>query len=201
MEVRESQIRDEHAPDVQVREENMEELQDVVARNLSFFHKRAYRYLGDPYDAEDAVQDAILSAYKHLDQFKRTAKMTTWLTSIVMNSALTQLRRRPRLPHISVDERIGNEQDYFVSDTLADKRQNPEGECIRSDLRKHLMQFVAELSPSLRKAIQLRDLDGLTTSETANVLGLTKGTVKSQLSRARFKLKQLMHGMNEERLT
>jgi L-glyceraldehyde 3-phosphate reductase len=56
--------------------------------------------VGDPHDAEDAVQDALLSAYKHLDQFKRTAKMTTWLTSIVTNSALSQLRRRPRHPHI-----------------------------------------------------------------------------------------------------
>jgi RNA polymerase sigma-70 factor (ECF subfamily) len=201
MEARPLHIRDEHDPAVQIRERSMGELQDTISRNLSFFYKRAYRYVGDPHDAEDAVQDALLSAYKHLDQFKGTAKMTTWLTSIVTNSALTQLRRRPRHPHISVDERIGNEQDQCVSETLADIRPNPEGEYIRSDLRRHLVQFVTELSPSLRKAIQLRDLDGLTTSEAAHVLGVSEGTVKAQVSRGRSKLKRLIRGVKKKRLT
>jgi RNA polymerase sigma-70 factor (ECF subfamily) len=195
MGTRPSHIRDEHDPAVQVRIQSIGELQDVVSQNLSFFYKRAYRYVGDPHDAEDAVQDALLSAYKHLDQFKGTAKITTWLTSIVTNSALTQLRRRPRHPHISVDERIGNQQDHYVFDTLADIRPNAESEYIRSDLRRHIMQFVTELSPSLRKAIQLCDLDGLTTREAADLLGVPHGTLKSRVSRARWKLKQLMRSM------
>jgi RNA polymerase sigma-70 factor, ECF subfamily len=193
MGTRPSHIRDEHDPAVQVRIQSIGELQDVVSQNLSFFYKRAYRYVGDPHDAEDAVQDALLSAYKHLDQFKGTAKITTWLTSIVTNSALTQLRRRSRYPHVSVDEKIGNEQDHYVSDTLADIRPNPESEYISSDLRRQLMRFVTRLSPSLRNAIQLCDLDGLTTREAADLLGVPHGTLKSRVSRARWKLKQLMH--------
>ena len=63
------------------------------------------------------MQDALLSAYKHLDQFKGTAKMTTWLTAIVTNCALTQLRRRPRQPHVSLDERSDEERDYCVRQT------------------------------------------------------------------------------------
>src|SRR5258708_22504573 len=120
METRPLHFRDKHDFAVQVQVQNIGELQDVVSRNLPFFYKRAYRYVGDPHDAEDAVQDALLSAYKHLDQFKRTAKMTTWLTSIVTNSALSQLRKRPRHPHISMDEKIGDQQDHSGSDTLAD---------------------------------------------------------------------------------
>ena len=81
METRPSHVRDEHHPAVQIREESIGELQDAVSRNLSSFFKRAYRYVGDPHDAEDAMQDALLSAYKHLDQFKGTARMTTCLPS------------------------------------------------------------------------------------------------------------------------
>src|ERR1700684_2972770 len=85
----------------QTLERSMEEFQDAVSQHLPMLHKRAYRYLGNSHDAEDAVQDALLSAYKHLDQFKGNARMTTWLTSIVTNSALTKLRRRRQRPHFS----------------------------------------------------------------------------------------------------
>jgi RNA polymerase sigma-70 factor (ECF subfamily) len=201
MEARPSYFRNEHDLAVPIREENLRELQDAVSRNMTLFYKRAYRYVGDPHDAEDVVQDALLSAYRHLDQFKGTAKMTTWLTTIVTNSALTKLRKRPRYPHISMDERIGHEQDHCVSDTLADGRPDPENEYIRSELHGHFLQFITELSPSLRKAIELRDLEGLTTSEAARVLGVTEGTVKAQVSRARSKLKQLIRGVKKGRLT
>jgi RNA polymerase sigma-70 factor, ECF subfamily len=133
-----------------------------------------------------------LSAYKHLEQFKATAKMTTWLTTIVTNSALTQLRRRPRHPHVSLDERVAEDQDYCIADRLADKRPNPESEYIRSESHGYLMQFMTELSPAQRKVIQLRVMDGLTTSQAADILGVSGGTVKSQVSRARAKLKQIM---------
>ena len=103
METRPSHVRDEHHPAVQIREESIGELQDAVSRNLSSFFKRAYRYVGDPHDAEDAMQDALLSAYKHLDQFKGTARMTTWLTSIASNGELAQrvrcsLKSKPEIP-------------------------------------------------------------------------------------------------------
>jgi RNA polymerase sigma-70 factor (ECF subfamily) len=185
----------EQQPGVIVREQNAEELQYVVSQYLPALYSRAYRYVGDAHDAEDAVQDALLSAYKHLDQFKATAKMTTWLTTIVTNSALSQLRRRPRTPHVSLDERLGGEQDYFLSDRLADVRPSPEGEYIRSEMHGNLMQSVMELSPSLRKTIQLFYLDGLSTREVAHVLGVPQGTVKARMFRARSQLKRLMGAM------
>jgi RNA polymerase sigma-70 factor (ECF subfamily) len=168
----------------------MEELQDVISRQLTLFHRRAYRYLGNAHDAEDAVQDAFLSAYKHLDQFKGNAKMTTWLTSIVTNSALSQLRRNPRQPHSSLDDRLDQDRNHHLSERLIDFRPSPEDECVVSELRGYLTQIVGELSPSLRTAIQLRDFDGLTTSEAAHVLGVPEGTMKARVSRARSKLKQ-----------
>jgi RNA polymerase sigma-70 factor, ECF subfamily len=169
-----------------------EELQDIFTRSMPSLYRRAYRYLGNAADAEDAVQDALLSACRHLDQFKGQSKMSTWLTTIVINSALTQLRRRPRHIHMSLDEQFGDESGYCVSERLADHRPSPEDECIESELHGHLMQFVEELPPSLARAFRLRDLDGMTTSEAANALGVANVTVKAQVSRARTRLRRLV---------
>jgi RNA polymerase sigma-70 factor (ECF subfamily) len=193
MQAQPSHIGNEQNPVVQIRRRNTGELQEIVSRHLPMLYRRAFRYVGDSHEAEDVVQDALLSAYRHLDQFQGTAKMTTWLTTIVTNSALTRLRKRPRHDHISLDERLGEDQDYCVSDGLADARPSPESECIRSERHDQLIQYVKQLSPSFRKAIQLCDLDGLTTKEVADILGVPHSTMKSRVSRARWKLKQLMH--------
>ncbi len=124
-------MRDKDGPTVPIRQASIEEFQDAVSRNLPVLYRMAYRYVGDPHDAEDAVQDALLSACKHLDHLKRTAKMTTWLTSIVTNSALSQLRRRPRHPRVSTDERVGDQQNRTFFDILADLRPNPEDDCVQ----------------------------------------------------------------------
>jgi RNA polymerase sigma-70 factor (ECF subfamily) len=189
MQESESNIGSEERLDGCVLEKETQELQDVLTRSMESFYRRAYRYLGNAADAEDAVQDALLSACRHLDQFKGQSKISTWLTTIVINSALTQLRRRPRQIHTSLDEQFGEEPGYSVSELLADRRPSPEDECIESELYGHLMDFVEELPPSLGKAFQLRDLDGLTTREAAQILGVADVTVKAQVSRARARLR------------
>jgi RNA polymerase sigma-70 factor (ECF subfamily) len=119
--------------------------------------------------------------------------MSTWLTTIVINSALTKLRRRPRQIHTSLDERLGEEEEgYCLAERLADSKPSPEAEYAGSELLDRLMQFVAELPPSLRKAFQLRELDGMTISEAAQILGVAEVTVKGQVSRARARLRQLI---------
>lgn len=167
-------------------------MQDILSRYLPRFYTSAYRYLGNAADAEDAVQDALLAGYKHLDQFKGDAQLSTWLTVIVTNCARMQLRRRPRHTHLSLDEPAGEDQEYCLSDRLAAAGPSPEEECHHSQLHERLLQSVAQLSPSLRRAFQLRDLEGLTVKEAAHTLGLSEGTVKAQLSRARAKLTRLM---------
>ena len=170
--------------------EKTQEMQDVLTQSMPSFYRRAYRYLGNAADAEDAVQDALLSACRHLDQFKGQSKMSTWLTTIVINSALTQLRRRPSQLHTSLDEQFGEEPGYCVSERLADRRPSPEDECTMSELYGHLLHFIEELPPASRYAFQLRDLDGLTTSEAAQILGVADVTVKAHVSRARAKLRR-----------
>ena len=116
--------------------------------------------------------------------------MSTWLTTIVTNCARMQLRRRVHQVHVSLEEPMGEERKYFVSERLAHYGSNPEDECRRSELNTRLKRLVAELSPRLRKTFQLRELDGLSTSEAAHILGIPEGTVKAQLARARAKLRQ-----------
>jgi RNA polymerase sigma-70 factor, ECF subfamily len=176
---------------VWIFEKETQEMQDVLTRSMQSLYRRAYRYLGNAADAEDAVQDALLSACRHLDQFKGQSKMSTWLTTIVINSALTQLRRRPRQIHMSLDEQFGEEPGYCLSERLADRRPSPEDECMKSELYGHLMRFVEELPPASRYAFQLCELEGMTKSEVAHILGVADVTVKAHVSRARAKLRRL----------
>lgn len=168
------------------------ELEEAVSRYLPSLYRRAFRYVGDPHDAEDAVQDALLSAYKHLGQFKGTAKITTWLTAIVTNSALAQLRKRPRHSHVSLNEQLKDEQESSFSDTLADTRPNPEDECASSESHDFLMRCFSELSPSLQQAFRLHYMDGLTATEAAHLLNVSVATMKSRVWRARNSLKRMM---------
>jgi RNA polymerase sigma-70 factor (ECF subfamily) len=169
------------------------ELHDVLSRQLPRFYRSAYRQLGNAADAEDAVQDALLAAYKHLDQFRGQAQLSTWLTAIVTNCARMQLRRRPRQPHVSLDEQLGQDQEYSLLDRLADSGPSPEEECSKAELHGHLVEYVGQLSTPLRRAYQMSDLEGRSVKEIAQTLGLAEGTVKAQLSRARAKLSRMMY--------
>ena len=140
------------------------------------------------------MQDALLAAYKHLKEFRGDAQLSTWLTTIVINCARMHLRKRSRHIHISLDSRIGEEQEYSLSDTLADHRPNPEDECHTSTLKTRLMKSAAQLSPALRRTFHLRFVDHLSVGETARVLGVPIGTVKAHTARARAKLRKSMPG-------
>jgi RNA polymerase sigma-70 factor (ECF subfamily) len=166
--------------------ERAQELDSVVSRYLPMFYKRAFRFLGNATDAEDAVQDALLSAYKHLGQFRGQAQLSTWLTTIVTNAARMQLRRR-RGSYLSLDEEQG-EDGLTFSEQLPDLRPSPEEVCSTAEARDRLVEGVKRLSPKLRQAFQLREIDGLSTREAALILGVPEGTVKAQLARARAKL-------------
>src|SRR5277367_1698320 len=126
------------------------ELHDVLAKRLPSLHRSAYRLLGNAADAEDAVQDALVSACKHLDQFRGESQMATWLTAIVFNSARMQLRRQPRQIHVSLDEQIGEGQQYSFSERLASLGPNPEEQYRNCELNGHIRRLMTHLSPTLQ---------------------------------------------------
>jgi RNA polymerase sigma-70 factor (ECF subfamily) len=166
--------------------------EQVLSSRLPLFYRQAYRLLGNAADAEDAVQDALLAAYSHLDEFKGQSQISTWLMSILLNCARMQLRRRHRYTYVPLDEPIGKMQTSSLSEQLPDQRPNPEDECRHSELSTRLTHFHGQLSPTLRRTFELRDVDGLSIRETARILGVPAGTVKARSARARKRLKELM---------
>lgn len=167
------------------------EMMNVVSQRLPSFYGIAYRLLGNTEDAEDAVQDALLSAHKNLKQFRGDAKMSTWLTAIVCNSARMHLRRRLRPPHVSLDSPMRDEQES-LSQRLVHHGLSPEHVYRNSETNRQLRQCATQLSPALRRTFWLRDIEELSVRETSRILGLSTGTIKAQLSRARVKLKRIM---------
>jgi len=170
----------------------IQELTTDFASHLPSFNRIALCRLGNVADAEDAVQDAFLSAYTHLNQFKRHAQMSTWLTTIVVNSARMKVRSRPRQSHIPLDGQDPEQHHLSFSETLSDHRPNPEEVCRRWEFAERLAEFSTRLSPTLRRTFQLREVDGLSIRETAQALGVPDNTVKARVARARANLKQLV---------
>jgi len=176
----------------QCRQSGVEELTNIFVDRWQFLYRIAMRQLENRADAEDAVQDAFLSAYRYLDQFKRQARMSTWVTAIVINSARMKLRRRPRKVHVALSDQSQDHDSEQVLEILRDRRPNPEEVSQRNELTERVLRFTTQISPTLRRTFQLRDVYGLSIRDTARVLGLPNGTVKAQTARARAKLKLLM---------
>jgi RNA polymerase sigma-70 factor (ECF subfamily) len=160
----------------------------VLSYGLQSLYRYAYRLLGNRPDAEDAVQDALVAAFQHLNEFRGEAQLSTWLTAIVINCARMQLRKRSRYTQVSLDSRIGENQKYPLSDTLVDRRPNPEDECQRAWANARLMESAARLSPTLQRTFHLRYVDHLSFCEIARILGVPIGTVKARTLRARAKV-------------
>jgi RNA polymerase sigma-70 factor (ECF subfamily) len=167
------------------------DFEGVISRYSPVLFRVALRRLRNVEDAEDAVQDALLSAYKYIGQFEGRSQLSTWLTRIVTNAAGMKLRRRPRRETLSLDDDQENEISALAKE-LTDARPNPETLCAQSEMNETLQRALAQLSPKLRSAFQLRELAGLSTQEAANTLGITTNTLKCRVVRARASLSLLL---------
>ena len=143
-------------------------------------------------DAEDVVQDAFLKAYENLDQFQGNSKFYTWLVRIAVNEALMKLRRRRSDRTVSLDEDIETEEDTMPRE-VADWSPNPEQLYKQGELKDILRKTIQGLPASFRTVFVLRDVEGLSTEETAEALDLSIPAVKSRLLRARLQLRERLH--------
>jgi RNA polymerase sigma-70 factor (ECF subfamily) len=140
-------------------------------------------------DAEDVVQDAFLKAYEKLDQFQGNSKFYTWLVRIAVNESLMRLRKRRTGRMVSIDEDVETEEGSMPRD-LAEWRPDPEMMYGQSELAEILRKTIQGLPPGFRVVFVLRDVEGLSTEETAETLGLSVPAVKSRLLRARLQLRE-----------
>src|ERR1700746_4096975 len=143
-------------------------------------------------DAEDVVQDAFLKAYSNLEQFQGQSKFYTWLVRIAVNEALMKLRRRRPERTVSLDEEVKTEDDS-VPREVADWSPNPEQQYTQAELREILDKTIHGLPATFRTVFVLRDVEGLSTEETAEALDLSVPAVKSRLLRARLQLRERLN--------
>jgi RNA polymerase sigma-70 factor (ECF subfamily) len=141
-------------------------------------------------DAEDAMQEAFLKSYEHLPNFQGDSRFYTWLVRIAVNQALMKLRkRRPNL--VSLDEPVETEDD-MVEHQIRDWGPSPEQRFAQTELHEILSRAIAQISPDYRTVFTLRDVEGISTEETAQLLGISVPAVKTRLLRARLKLRGIL---------
>ncbi|MGB8473417.1 MAG: sigma-70 family RNA polymerase sigma factor [Candidatus Acidiferrum sp.] len=147
----------------------------------------ALRVLGNTEDAEDALQDGLLSAYRNMKRFEGRSQFSTWLTRIVINAALMRRRSAKSRPAVSLDE-PPREDELPISERFAAEGPNPEEIFAGTELREMISENLDELSPLLRTAFVLREVEGYSTGEAAKKLGVTENTLKARLWRARHQM-------------
>ena len=184
----------------QASQEVRMEFEKIVSHRLPQFRRTAMRWLRNPEDAEDAVQDAMLSAYKHIGAFHGRAQLSTWITAIVINSVRMHLRRRPRCQVLSLDQGP-DEGRSGIAEFLADPRPTPEQSLERSELRDLVARLTSGLPDSQRAALRLHLRNGLSIREAAETLGVPEGTLKAQLARGRAALTRRFHKVAGKRQT
>jgi RNA polymerase sigma-70 factor (ECF subfamily) len=142
-------------------------------------------------DAEDVLQDAFLKAYEHLPGFQGNSKFYTWLVRITVNEALMKLRKRRGDRTVPLDEPVDTGEE-MVNREIAVWEDNPEQRYSQAEMQKILGDAVQDLKPDFRTVFVLRDIEELSTEETAEVLGISVPAVKSRLLRARLALREML---------
>lgn len=176
---------------------DVEIIQQVLDGNTAMFellmrryNERVYRaarsIVRDEQEAEDIMQQAYVNAFTHLQQFNGSAQFSTWLTRIAINEALARVRRRGR--YEAFDDEVSNVEPFMSSNLV----ENPERQAFAGELRGLLEWAIDTLPDGMREVFVLRDVEGLSTSEVAESLGVSEGVVKTRLSRGRAALRRML---------
>ena len=153
----------------------------------------ARRFLRHEQDAQDAVQEAFLSAFKAIERFEGNSKLSTWLHRIVVNASLMKLRSQKRKPERPIEDLLPKYKDD------GHPMQTPQAWAVTTDTavqdretQRFVREKIDELPDSYRIVLLLRDIEEHSTEETANLMGITPGAVKTRLHRARQALRELI---------
>jgi RNA polymerase sigma-70 factor, ECF subfamily len=170
----------------------------IASRYSPMLFRIALGRLRNVEDAEDAVQDALPSAHKRIRQFEGRSQLSSWRTRIVINAAGMKLRERSRHELVSLDQAPEDGQTTFANQVV-DARPNPETICAQAEMEDRLRTALAHISPKLRVAFQMREIDGFSTRETAYTLRIRTTALKSRLRRARMAIGLYLDRTNRPR--
>jgi RNA polymerase sigma-70 factor (ECF subfamily) len=170
-----------------------ENLDELFGSSMPRLFRAADCILHNYHDSEDALQDGLLSALRHIDQFKGNSQFSTWLFSIIRNCALAKLRKQHAHPYISIDEHnVEGDAEFCSLEMPADPRPDPERACAQAELSFQFAQTLEGLPASYRAIIRLCDFEGFSGKEAAQRLGLSVSALKAQHHRARRAIRELM---------
>jgi RNA polymerase sigma-70 factor (ECF subfamily) len=171
----------------------------LVETYSGVIYRLAVKLLANEQDAEDVLQETFIKAYKHLGNFNGRSKLSTWLYRIASNEALMLLRKRKQVP-LSIEEPVEFMEDEQEPLQIKDWCCLPEPELMSAEARKYLDKALEDLPPSMRVVFLLREIEGLSTRETSEILELSESAVKTRLSRARMRLRDLLTSYYGEKL-
>jgi RNA polymerase sigma-70 factor (ECF subfamily) len=166
---------------------NTDALEHLFAPHAGRLYQTAFAVLRNKEDAEDALQDGMCKAYTSLRSFQGRSSFSTWLTRIIVNSALMARRRKSVHPEASLDE-ILDSQPERLPHGVVDVQPDPEKTCAAIEIKELVEEHARQLSPALQAAFRLRAMNGLSVTESSQVLGISANTFKSRFLRARRKL-------------
>ncbi len=179
---------DEHALVLAAKAGDVAAFEELVNRYERKIFRLAQNITGNREDAEDAMQDAFLKSYAHLKEFQGDSRFYTWLVRIAVNESLMRLRKR-KPNQISLDEPVGTDDDIMPRE-VEDWGPSPEQRYAQTELQQILNKAIENLDPAYRTVFVLRDVEELSTEETAALLGISVPAVKSSLLRARLKMRE-----------
>ena len=180
---------DESALVAQAKAGDQNAFSELVNRYERKIYRLAKNITRNDEDAEDVLQDAFLKAYTHLDNFKGDSKFYTWIVRIAVNEALMRLRKRKTDRSVPLDEPVDLGEET-VQREIAVWEDNPEQQYSQEEWRRILDEAIDSLKPDFRTVFVLRDIEELSTEETAETLGISVPAVKSRLLRARLALRE-----------
>lgn len=166
-----------------------EAFEELVGLYEDRIYRLAMNITGNAEDAEDVLQEAFLKAFQNLSHFREDSRFYTWLVRIAVNEGLMKLRKRRSDKSVPMEDTV-NEEGEVLPREFADWRPNPEQTLEREEVREILQAAADSLPPTFRAVFFLRDVEGLSTEETADALGLSVAAVKARLFRARLHLRE-----------
>jgi RNA polymerase sigma-70 factor (ECF subfamily) len=159
----------------------------LYAHHSRTLYRRVLGIVRNPEDAEDVLQEGLLSAFTNFHRFEGRSGLSTWLTRIVINAALMRLRSRRTHEAALLDEPLKGTA-ASVADWIVDSNPNPEQLCLMRERRRFLARSIGGLSPDMQTVVSLRYMQGLSTREAARSCGISENTLKARLRRARQRL-------------
>lgn len=174
----------------QAQNGNLEAFEELVRRHTQLIYRAMIAILGEAADAQDAMQDALLSAFQHIGGFQGRSKFSTWLVSIARNAALQRLRSRRNTE--SLDQNDTEEDREFRPRQIAAWQENPEQSHSRTEMRQLVEKGLLRLPAKYRVIVMLRDIEQLSTDDVARQLGLSVPAVKTRLLRGRLMLREYL---------